>query len=65
VSDDGPKIVELGVSNPLQGDIESFRRKIPVLIEYAQLQAKLRRASYLAHVEAGFTEVQALDLCKT
>ena len=62
---DGPTIVTFGDRDALKGDIDSFRRKVPALIEYAALQAKVRRASYLAHLAEGFTEAQALELCKT
>lgn len=33
-------------------------------IEYAQLNAKIQRAKYEALVKEGFTEQQALELCR-
>ena len=65
MSDDGPKIVELGDRNEFRGALDGFRRKLPEMIEHAQLMAKVRRASYIAHVAEGFTEAQALELCKS
>jgi hypothetical protein len=65
-SGDGPKIVELvGDRDKFRGAIDAMRRDLSNHIEYAQLQAKLRRASYLAYVGEGFTEQQALELCKS
>lgn len=32
--------------------------------EMRRVEAKDRRIKYLAHIEAGFTEAQALHLCK-
>lgn len=37
---------------------------LPAMIENAVLVARLRRASYLALVNEGFTEAQALELCR-
>ena len=44
--------------------LEMLRRNTEALIEYSQLKAKIRRQSFLAHIEQGFTEEQALELCK-
>lgn len=44
--------------------IAEMRNQIPALIEVEQLQAKLSRAKFLALVSEGFTEQQALELCK-
>jgi Tfp pilus assembly protein PilO len=44
---------------------DALRRQLPAMIENAKTLAELRRASYLAHLEAGFTETQALELCKS
>jgi len=44
--------------------VRDLREQLPAHIELAQLQAKISRAKYLALVNQGFTEVQALELCK-
>ncbi len=59
----GPRVVQLEPKNEMKGAIEGMSRILPQLVEHAKMQAKIRRASYLALVEAGFTEVQALELC--
>lgn len=41
------------------------REDMPAQIEYEQLKAKLTRAKYLELVAQGFTEAQALELCKS
>lgn len=58
-----PKIVPLGKPDEFKAALENLKRQMPMLIEHAQLVAKIRRASYQALIEAGFTEAQALDLC--
>ena len=44
--------------------LQSFRDDLAFTIEYAQINAKLQRARYLALVAEGFDERQALELCK-
>lgn len=46
-------------------DLEQIKRNLPILIAHAGLVAQLRIASYRAHLSEGFTEVQALELCKS
>lgn len=60
-----PHVIELGAKNPLQIAVDDLRARMPLMLEHAALMAKIRRASYLAHLAEGFTEAQALDLCKT
>lgn len=36
----------------------------PVFLDALRFVAKERRAKYIAHIEAGFTEDQALELCR-
>jgi predicted sulfurtransferase len=62
---DGPKVVTLDVRNQMKADVEKFQRALPELIQHARTMAKVRRASYLTLIEEGFTESQALELCKT
>ena len=46
------------------GALEALRRHSEAVTEYQKLLAPIRRAAYLAHVEAGFTEAQAIELVK-
>ena len=36
----------------------------PAYLHRMQFLARDRRAKFLAHIEAGFTEAQALELCR-
>ena len=47
----------------LAASLEAFKRKLPLLIEHASVTAKLRKASYDAHIRNGFTPAEALELC--
>ena len=38
---------------------------LPLLAKYAVINAKLHKVKYDALIEQGFTEAQALELCKT
>ena len=42
----------------LRGVVKNIQAILPELVEY-------RRDAYLKHIEAGFTEAQALELCKS
>ena len=44
--------------------ISQMTRNMPQMIEYERLQAKLKRERYLALIENGFDQNQALELCK-
>lgn len=44
--------------------VRQMKKTLPHLIEYQAIVAKLHRASYEAHIEAGFSADQALILCK-
>jgi len=45
--------------------IEQIRRMLPLYREMAPDIAQTRYANYRAYVEAGFTEDQALTLCRS
>lgn len=62
-SDDGPKVVAMVPKNDLVTAVENLRRNIDPLIANQLLLARLRRASYLALIEAGFSQSEALELC--
>lgn len=51
-------------SDKMRGELEAMRRNLPSLIEFYEIQAKLSMAKYKAFVAEGFTEAQALELCK-
>lgn len=42
----------------------NYKEMVPVLIEMNKLEATVKREKYLALVSSGFTEQQALELCK-
>ena len=44
--------------------MEQFKRDLPALIEYADSFAEIRKASFDAHIRHGFSNEQALELCK-
>lgn len=56
--------VQMPERNELRGAIEMMRRNMPELIEYARLQAEIRKSYYDSLLEAGFTAEQAVELCK-
>lgn len=49
----------------LAQSIKQMREQLPALMEFAELQARLTRTKYNALLKEGFTEVQAIELCKT
>jgi hypothetical protein len=49
----------------LLASIEQLRRMLPLLADLAPQTARTRFAIYQAHIEAGFTEEQALTLCRS
>lgn len=44
--------------------LEELKRNLPIHIEFLAIQAQTIRAKYQALVAQGFTEAQALELCK-
>lgn len=44
--------------------VRNLRENLPALLELDELQARLTRKKFLALVSQGFTEAQALELCK-
>jgi hypothetical protein len=62
---ESPRLLNLEPRDDLKGAISNTRRNLPALFEHVQMQAKLRRVAYLAYLEEGFTEAQALELCKS
>lgn len=59
-----PRIVPLPERNQMKAAVDQLARTMPEMLEHVKLMAQIRRASFVAHVEAGFTEAQALELCR-
>jgi len=51
-------------ADELQAALEAIKRALPIYIELASINASVRREHYLAYIEHGFTEQQALVLCQ-
>lgn len=65
--DDKGKLIPLpGGATPdaIANALRDMKKNIPALIEYWQIDAKIKRAKYLALREQGFTEAEALTLTK-
>ena len=60
------KIVDLPqIPDDVKASQEIIKRGMEDQITGIKLMARLRRAKYEAHLEEGFTEAQALEICKT
>lgn len=61
---DKPTIVPtIKTNDEVLSSLEKLRRSEASCIETARIVARIRRASYLAYLEQGFSEQQALELC--
>jgi hypothetical protein len=60
----GPKVVPLQTKDEMKAGIDAMKRNMPIILEHMALVASMKRTYYLALVEQGFTEAQALELCK-
>lgn len=59
------KLLNTNNKNEMRAELEKMKRDLPEFIEYTSVLAKIRKASFDALVEQGFTEPQALELCKS
>ena len=56
--------VEFKRATEMQKASAELERNLPDIIDSIKHTAKIRRASYEAHIAEGFTPVQALELSK-
>lgn len=47
-----------------RASLEELKRNLPTHIEFLAIHAQMIRAKYQALLAQGFTEAQALELCK-
>lgn len=52
------------IKNVNFSDPDKLRRNLPYLVEYMSLLTEIKKANYDVCVKEGFTEKQALELCK-
>lgn len=48
----------------LQQSITELHAALPHMLQYYEIQAVMTRAKYEQLIRAGFTEAQAIELCK-
>lgn len=48
----------------LAQSVKQMHENLPALMDFERLQARMIRARYIALVGQGFTEQQAIELCK-
>ncbi len=56
--------IDIGTKDLYRGAVEELKRNAGAMIEYVTLMASVRRQVFLAYTKQGFTEDQALELCK-
>lgn len=49
----------------LKGILEQLIRDLPSILKCSKIRAEICRSDYLACINQGFTEEQALELCKS
>jgi len=52
------------ISDAISAAIKEMSREMPSFVKAQKALAELRMNSYKAHIEAGFTDEQAIELCK-
>lgn len=50
--------------NMMQDQLKNVMLMLPLMIEYTKYEVAITRAKYLALLDSGFTEAQAIELCK-
>lgn len=64
---DKPKVTVIpGGSNPneVKEALRNIRSNLQLHLEYIQITAKMHKTKYDALIKEGFTDAQALELCK-
>ncbi|MFC4729092.1 hypothetical protein ACFO3Q_13035 [Coralloluteibacterium thermophilus] len=57
-------LVASGDPSEVAKAVGELRTRLPGMIEYQRIMARLQREAYLAYLAEGFTPKQALDLAK-
>ena len=57
-------LLPTGDKNELAANLEQVKRNLPFMLEYSRIKAQLAKADFDAYVKQGFSEEQALELCK-
>ncbi len=68
MSDDPPKLSLISEHLPpdkLKTAVDGLLRSEEDMIRFHQYMARMHRAKYLALIDAGFTEDEALELCRS
>lgn len=63
----GAKLTALpggGCPDNLKQELRKYQESLPLMVEYQVALAKVQWSRYTALVEEGFTEAQAIELCK-
>ncbi len=58
------KQVKFGENKEFAAAIANMKRELSLMVEHACIIAEIRKASYDAHIEQGFSKEEALELCK-
>lgn len=51
-------------NDALESLLREVRTALPIQVQLAAIQAQVQRARFNAYVKEGFTEAQAIELCK-
>lgn len=58
------ELVASGDPGELAKAVAEMRQRLPALIEFQRIMARVQREAYLAYIAEGFTQKQALELVK-
>lgn len=60
-----PIEIKIGSETPNLGNaLQQMKNNLPDLLEYVVLVARIKKGAYAAYIKEGFTEKEALELCK-